>query len=226
MKRIWALASLLLLPTAVFAESCQEIMERYQRDYFDPLFRDTQISLANNTDPEMQQGIRDSYQMQLTAYTAQRDAVLASNGCGVPEAPPVDLPEDPDPVPPVDDDDTTTTPPADDDTTTPPADDDDDTTLPPADDDDPAEEPTTPAPQACLDQLDAYADLLRSQGVRQNDFVAKMKKKMAELGCVKNYGQWRSHCAKKKKVCHQKKQMDCKKKQSSCKKPAKNNCKR
>ena len=78
---------------------------------------------------------------------------------------------------------------------------------------------------------DAYADLLRSQGVRQNDFVHKMKIKIRELGCARNYGQWRSHCNRKRVECQkrkvecQKKKVECKKK-TSCKKPSSNKCKR
>jgi hypothetical protein len=189
MKKTWAIAALLLLPTAAFADVCSDLA----RSLLD-LRKQTLQILSQLTDPDQQAAVRMSYEMQKDQLQAQ----MLAAGCVAEEVPPLEpdpTPDpDPDPVPPEEEPDPDPTP-----------------------DPDPDPDPTTP-PQSCVDQLDAYAELLRSQNVRQNQFVALMKKKMCELGCYKNYGQWQSHHVRR---CKQKKAVECKKKVVQCKKPAK-----
>jgi hypothetical protein len=156
---------------------------------------DVEQILSQTTDPEEQGIIRDSYQMQRDLLIAERDSVLAGLNCSP-------VPNEEQQLPP---DDNTggngggeeTPPVGGGDEETPPADDGDDEEVPPSDDEE------TPGPGTelpCRDQLDAYADVLRSQGVRQNEFVHKMQAKIRELNCG-NYGGWRSHCVRKIHRC-------------------------
>lgn len=209
MKKTWALASLLLLPSVAFADVCSDLTRSLQ-----DLYTQTMRVLSQTTDPDQQAAVRMSYDMQRDQLLAQMTAA----GCTPYEAPDVDptppTDPDPDPVPPVEEPE-------------------DPDPVPPTDPEDPTEEPTDPTippTSSCMDQLDAYADLLRSQGVHQNDFVHKMKRKAAELRCG-NYGNWQSHCAKKKAKrveCKKKevKKASCKPKPKSCAKPSKSSCRR
>ena len=64
--------------------------------------------------------------------------------------------------------------------------------------------------------LDAYAEELRAKKVPRNVFVHKMRAKIKETGCLKNFGEWNKHdknkCNKKPVVTPPKKKCSkCKK---------------
>ena len=232
----WVALALAVLPLGAFADTCSNYADLIRRKTSDYL-----SAMSHTTDQMERQILTDAFEAAVDGLKME----MAALGCSTdalplpPAAPPVneepgeDPAEDPTLPPDVPGDDGTDDPtlppdvPGDDGDQgslpdDPPAgDDDDDGGLPPDEDDG----DNTPLPDnlPCADQLDAYAELLRSQGVRQNEFVRLMKKKIHETGCGKNYGGWRSHYAKKchkkaelKKKCDLRKKAACKPKPKKC----------
>jgi len=76
---VWAAAAAMLCGS-VWADVCSDLKTQYSSLIL-RLQQETNAALSQTTDPAEQTAIRESYQAQLAALEAERDATLAASGC-------------------------------------------------------------------------------------------------------------------------------------------------
>jgi len=184
------LIGLFAFPAIALADICSDIAGSYNQRILQ-LARDTEMAIKLSDDPDEIAAIRMSYEIQKAQLEAERDSALVSSGCTVIDDPnPV---PDPDPEPNPDDgtggdgDDGTggdgddgTGGDGDDGT----GGDGDDGSR--KDDNDGSNDDTIVL--GCHEQLEAHAEILKTQGLTANQLVASIRAKAKELRC--NFGLW------------------------------------
>jgi hypothetical protein len=160
MKKTWMFLSVFIGFATVASADICTDISSAYTNKMTTLKHDTDVALSLTTDPLEIAAIQQSYQMQLDKLKLEMETALTSAGCTPP--PPPDPGTGTDTGGTGTDTGGTGTDTGSDDTGT----------------------------EACYDQLNAYAEVLKVQHLPMNEFVAKMKLKIAELGCPQNYGRW------------------------------------
>lgn len=189
------------LVSAAFGDVCQDIRNNY-RQRIQTLERDTNAALSQTVDPIEISALRVSYQVQFQQLQSEMNSTLDSAGCLVTLPPDTGTnpPSDPDPTDPGNTDPGTTNPPdtgTDTDPGTNPGTDTGSNPDQPGnthDDDDDDDDDSEVGIGNCKDQLKAYKEELKTQGIKGRNMVLKIRERAQELGCLKHKKDKDKHC--------------------------------